>query len=297
MNKLKLFFFSFLIFGLSSNGYAQFKPKTKKKQHFNNARLQKPLFRWVTGDYRKHGFQLSFGPTYTFTKLGSESYEHQKADTLFRFDREAKGKIGAFAEIGMVHITRKPRKIIHYYDWGLGIKFFGGKEHTSTGVYDYRDTLVGQMDGQGDFYNGYLYGRFDVHNVFQMTPHLFLDNSIGVNGDYMVLPGNKGYDGFHVAKDEKFQGELNVQLHYSLGLGIKPRIDKGFFFIPSIELPVLGVHEWDGGTPAFNWFSSRYYPVMLRFKLVWLFRKDPEDCPPVEINDMDRQRSDEYKNR
>lgn len=297
MNRLKLFFLFLLIFGISSNGYAQYKPKHKKKQFFNNPKLSKPLYRWVTGDYLKHGIQLSFGPTYTFTKLGQEEFEYQGTDTLFRNTREAKGRLGIFAEIGMVHITRRPRKIIQYFDWGLGFKMFGGSELTDSKIYDNRDTLVGNLNGEGAFYNGYLYGRFDAHNVFQMTPHLFLDNSLGVNGDYMILPGNREYDGFHIPTEEKFQGNLTVQLHYSFGLGIKPRIDKGFFFIPSIELPVLGIHEWNGGTPAFNWFSSKYYPVMLRLKLVWLFKKDPDRCPPVETNEMDRQQADEYKNR
>ena len=255
------------------------------------------MYRWVTGDYRRLGIQVSLGPTYTFTKLGQEENEFQGADTLFRYNHEAKGRIGAFAEIGMVHITRRPRKIIHYYDWGLGFKIYGGRELSSAKIYDDRDTLIGNLNGEGQFYNGYLYGRFDVHNVFQMTPHLFLDNSIGVNGDYMILLGNQAYSGFHIPTNEKFQENLTVNLHYSLGLGIKPRIDKGFFFIPSIELPVLGIYEWNGGTPAFDWFSSKYYPVMLRLKFVWLFRKNPDDCPPVETNERDRQQADEYRNR
>lgn len=286
-----------LVFGISNIGYSQYKPKTKKNQYFNNPRISKPIYRWVTGDYHKYGIQFSFGPTYTFTKLGEDDSEFQSPDTLFRYSREAKGRLGVFAEIGMVHITRKPRKIIQYYDWGLGFKIFGGKELSSAKLYDIRDTLIGKADGEGVFYNGYLYGRFDAHNVFQMNQYLFLDNSLGVNGDYMVLPGNRVYNGFHDPTNEKFQGNLNVQLHYSFGLGIKPQIDKGFYFVPSIELPVLGIYEWNGGTPAFNWFSSKYYPVMLRLKLVWLFKKNPDRCPPVETDERDRKDAEQYQNR
>lgn len=273
---------------------AQYSPKKKKKQYYGNQRLQKPLYRWVTGDYAKHGIQLSFGPTYTFSKMGAHDDEFKYSsnssglDTLIRFSREAKSRIGLFGEVGMVHITKKPRKFIHYYDWGVGFKVYGGRELTESKFYDNRDTLIGKVDGEGKFYNGYLYGRFSAHNVFQINPNLFLDNAIGVNLDYAIMNGNTVYNGFRVPTDEKFQGDLMGQLHYSIGLGIKPRADKGFFFVPSIELPVMGIYEWNGGSPAIHWFSSKYYPAMLRLKFVWLFKRDPNRCPPVEVNEMEK---------
>lgn len=288
---------------ITTSVYGQYSPKKKKKQFYGNQRLHKPIYRWVTGDYLRHGIQLSFGPTYTFTKIGPEEHQHRIgssnpfADTLIRYSREAKGRIGIFGEIGMVHITKKPRKLVHYYDWGIGFKLFGGREIFESGVYDSRDTLIGSYTSEGKFYNGYLYGRFSAHNVFQINPHLFLDNGLGLNLDYAIMPGNMVHDGFHPPVEQKFQGDIMGQLHYSLGLGIKPKTDKGFFFVPSVELPVLGIYEWNGGTPSIHWFSSQYYPVMLRLKFVWLFKKDPNRCPPVETNEKDRERAREYNNR
>lgn len=301
--KYLVFLFLIGLFLWPSSSYAQYTPKNKKSQFYGNQRLHHPLFKWVTGDYKRHGIQFSFGPAYTFTKMGKEEDElsiksdNIGGDTLIRFSREAKGRIGAFAELGMVHITKRPRKLIQYFDWGIGFKLLGGKEFTNAKIYDYRDTLIGDLDGNGKFYNGYVYGRFSVHNVFQINPHFFLDNSIGANFDYAVMKGNKVYDGFHISNDEKFQGDMMGQLHYAIGLGIKPRIDKGFFFVPSVELPVLGIHEWNGGTPAVHWFSSKYFPAMLRLKFVWLLKKDPNSCPPVEINEMDREKMREEQNR
>lgn len=300
--KVLLTLFLLVIF-FSTSVSAQYVPANKRKQFYGNKRIQQPLYRWVTGDYAKHGIQLSFGPTYTFTKNGAVNDEFQIAsqnagsDTLIRFSQEAKGRIGLFAEVGMVHITKRPRKIVHYYDWGIGFKLYGGRELTETNIYDDRDTLIGSLDGEGEFYNGYVYGRFSAHSVFQFNPHLFLDNGIGVNVDYAVMNGNTAYNGFQVTNNEKYQGDLIGQLHYSIGLGIKPRADKGFFFIPSVELPVLGIHEWNGGTPAIHWFSSKYYPAMFKLKFVWLFKRDPNRCPPVEITPMERQRLRRLKNR
>lgn len=291
MKRLSLFLLIGLFF--YSGAYAQYTPKKKRKQHFGNQRLHKPLFKWVTGDYSKHGIQLSFGPTYTFTSNKKHRDEllissSSSSDTLIRYAQEAKGRIGIFAEIGMVHIAKKPNKFVHYYDWGIGYKLFGGKEINELDVYDDRDTLVGSYTGEGKFYNGYLYARGTAHNVFQINPHFFLDNGLGLNIDYMMMMGNTTYDGYRVPTEEKYQEDLNVQLHYSLGLGIKPRADKGFFFVPSIEIPVLGIHEWNGGTPAIHWFSSQYFPAMLRLKFVWLFKRDPNRCPPVETNEVIR---------
>lgn len=280
------------------NAQAQYEPRNSKKQFYSNQRIHKPLYRWVTGDYRRHGIQFSFGPTYTFTSPGTTEEEYQLTqDTLLRYTREAKGRVGFFAEIGMVHITKKPRKLIHYYDWGIGYKHIGGRELFSAGVYDDRDTLVGELEGEGKFYNGYLYGRFSVHSVFQMNPYLFLDNALGVNGDYALVGKNKSYDGYHEPSTQKFQGDIVAQLHYDLGIGIKPRVDKGFFIIPGVQMPILGAYEWSGGTPAIHWFSSKYFPALFKVKFVWLFKKDPTRCPPVETNEKDRERAKEFKNR
>ncbi|HLV42064.1 MAG TPA: hypothetical protein VKY37_07285, partial [Brumimicrobium sp.] len=247
MKTLKLLLLFTVLIGTTAVG--QYKPKNKKKQFYGNQRLHQPIYRWVTGDYNRHGIQLSFGPTYTFTKIGAEEFEHRipssipSVDTLVRFSREAKSRIGIFGEIGMVHITKRPRKLVHYYDWGIGFKLYGGRELSETRVFNDRDSLIDIRLGEGKFYNGYLYGRFAAHNVYQINPYLFLDNALGLNLDYALMIGNMAYDGFHVPVDEKFQGDLMGQLHYSIGLGIKPRVDKGFFFVPSIELPVLGIHE------------------------------------------------------
>lgn len=276
----------------------QYEPKNSKKQFYGNQRIHKPLYRWVTGDYSKHGLQFSFGPTYTFTSPSSnEGVLSTAGDSSLHYTHETRGRIGIFAEIGMTHITRKPRKLIHYYDWSIGYKHLGGKDLFSADVYDSRDSLVGNVEGEGKFYNGYLYGRFSVHSVFQMNPHLFLDNAIGVNGDYGLVGKNKSYEGYPSPMEQQFQGDLLVQLHYDFGFGIKPRVDKGFFFIPGVRVPILGAHEWRGGTPAIHWFSGKYFPALFKLKFVWLFKKDPNDCPPVEVNEKDRERSKQYQNQ
>lgn len=283
------------LFGAMANAQ-MYKPKKGKRHHFNNSHIRKPMYRWVTGDYSKLGIQFSFGPTYTLTnpKTTTSSYGMQSG-TLVRYTRDPISKPGFFVELGMTHITSHPNRFIHYYDWGIGFKSIAGAETMQSKIYT-NDTLRTTLNGSGAFRTGYLYGRFDVHSVFQMNPYLFLDNSLGVNGDYALMVGNKGYDGFTLPQTQKFQGNINVQLHYSIGLGIRPNPDKGFYFIPSVEVPVLGAYEWNGGTPSIYWFSSRYYPIQLRLKFVFLFRKG-KHCPPVETNAADKKAAEQYQNR
>lgn len=283
-------------------GTTQYRPKTKKKQFYGNPRLHKPLFKWTTGDYSKHGLQVNFGPNYTIPSRKIEDEvllpnSLNGEDALAKYTLIPEGRLGGFLELGMVHITKRPRKIIHYYDWSIGFKMIGGREYAKTDLYNNRDTLIGSFDGSGEFFNGYLYGRFAVHNVWQINENLFLDNALGFNVDYMAIKGDQSYKGFRPPVPQKFQGDLVAQLNYALGLGFKPNIQKGFFVVPTIEAPFLGAYEWNGGTPQIHWFSSRYYPLTFKVRLIWLFRKDPNACPPVEINSDDRERAREFENR
>lgn len=274
---------------------AQFRKKDSKKQHYGNQRLREPLFRWVTGDYSRHGVQLSFGPTYTFTNINATEEQFLRNDTNFVYTQDPKGQLGIFAEVGMVHITKRPRKFIQYYDWGLGYKQFSGRELTEVTMLDDQNSTIGNMSGEGRFTNGYLFGRFSVHNVFQIDPYTFLDNALGLNFDYAFMGMNQAYDGFHLPQSQDFQGQLMGQIHYDFGFGFKPR--DGFFVIPGVQLPIMGLHEWRGGSPSIHWFSSKYYPTQFKLKLVWLFKKDPNRCPPVETNEQDKERAKEFMNR
>ena len=128
-----------LICAFGSSAVAQsgsYRNKTKKKQFYGNQRLHQPLYKWVTGPHQRHGIQLSFGPTYTFTRMNAVKGEMRiNGDSLFRYSHEAKSRIGIFVELGMVHITKRPRKLIQYYDWGIGYKHIGGREFFESGLY------------------------------------------------------------------------------------------------------------------------------------------------------------------
>ena len=279
----------------SFEGYTQmYKPKKKRKQFYGNQRLQQPLYRWVTGPNSRHGVQIQFGPTYLFTNTGESRIQTKNETRPVDYTLNPTGNLGVFAEIGMVHITKRPRKFPQYYDWGIGYKQFGGKQ---TSTVEYTDNGGTIEEGNGSFSNGYAYGRFGMHSVFQLNPRTFLDNAIGVNLDYRVAGGNQEYNGIVINNADIspfFQNNLVAQINYDFGFGFKPR--EGFFVIPGFRIPVFEVYEFRGGNPSMEWFSSKYMPAMFKLKLVWLFKKDPNRCPAVETNDAEKKKNDAFRN-
>lgn len=243
---------------------------------------QYPLYKW-SGNYSKHGIQLSFGPTYMFTRIANPS--QTIAGNKFTYDPS--GRVGGFLEVGMVHIAKKRNPVIHYYDWGLGYKQFLGVEHEKIDI-------GSGFQATGKFSLGYVSGRFDAHNVAQISRFNFIDNGLGFNIDYRVV-SQSSYPGAMSVTQQYYSPKLAAQLNYDFGFGIK--INDGFFMIPGFNIPFLGVYEWNhGGNPTIQWFSSRYQPILFKLKLVWLFKRDPNRCPPVYGGPDDKQLQEQYLN-
>src|SRR5690606_5120411 len=204
------------------------------------------------------------------------------------------GRLGGFIEVGMVHIAKKRRKIIHYFDWGIGYKHFAGTEQTRLMIHRFGET--NEVKGNGVFDMGYLYGRFNVHNVWQINRDIFLDNALGFNIDYRItgsVPGdNSRYNAPFLPQTQRFQQDLVAQLNYDLGLGFKVR--DGFFVIPGVHIPIFGVYEWTGGNPSIQWYSSRYQPILFKVKFVWLFKRSPDRCPAVYGSPEDEKRNQQF---
>lgn len=288
-----------LLLGLifTSSLAAQYVPKNSRKQFYGNQRIHKPLYKWVTGDYSRHGIQLSFGPSGTFTSMNKETSTFSQNDTTFTESLTTKSGVGFFVELGMVHITKKYRKYIHYYDWGISYKRFNGSEETTLILLDKtRDPAeLTTLLGEGTLRNNHVAGRLNVHSIFQLNPVNFFDNSLGINLDYILNSSNRDYQGYFNPSRQYFQGSFFAQLHYSLGYGF--RVRGGTFFIPQVRLPLIGLNEWNGGTSSLYWFSSKYYPVLFSLKIVNLIPRNPDRCPAVETNEDDRKRAKEFESR
>ena len=212
------------------------------------------------------------------------------------------GKVGYFAELGFAHFPKwkgipikflKKSRIIDYFDWGLGYKVLTGKESTSIDRFNSSNELISNSSGMGEFQNNSFFSRVSAHSLIyygkkkidKARKHFF-DNAFGFNFDYTQSQGSQVYnDGFtDYALEQKFQGQFNLQFHYSLGVGI--RFNRAWMMIPAVEMPLIGIHQWNGFNARMNRFSSQYWPVLIRVKFIKLFERVPKCGAYGDPSDM-----------
>ncbi len=284
-NQFKVIFI--LIISLTNYTFGQkdFTPKNRK-QAFGPPSDYRDLRNW--------GPQFSFGPTYTLTKKGNETvkmtYNHNlPSDYII----DPKGSWGGYMDIGTAHYPIKPPKLLlfgsrllSYYDWGIGFKFIGGKETTTLNYYNEDGSIFTSTTGTGKYYNGYVTGRFTVHKNIHFNKTHYIDNGLGINFDYRVLTGNQAYIPVSGA-ETKFHKPFVMQLHYELGFGFI--IKRGHYFIPSIQIPIVGFV----GGGALKWYSSTYRPILFKVKFIKILEKKKKGCSN-EGTEEDKKRNKEY---
>jgi hypothetical protein len=273
-----------------SFGQRDMNPRTNKNQ-FGKVDLR---------NLSKTGIQFQLGPAYSFTKGKNQEQDFNTTAGRGNYITDPGGRFGAYAEVGLVHFTKKPRKIINYLDWGVGFKYLGGKEKTTVNYTDIAGNTV-STDEDGDaFYNGYLYGRVSVHKMvsFKSSKRFFLDFSLGANVDYRLITDDQesNYHNNYASQfpeETVYHGPLVAQLHAGMGFGFKLR--SGTAIIPGFRVPVFGINEWQNGNPSLQWFSSRYLPVLFHVKIQNLFKKRTKgNCPAVDGNEDDEKRNKEF---
>ena len=271
-----------------------YKPKKNRKDFFG--KVQSPN----DGKVRPIGLQVQIGPTYTTTRKVNQTFQSapDSVNRYYEFTQDSRGKVGFFAEVGLVHFNVKDPKFkfgrfVDYLDYGIGFKLFKGSETTTVTQFDASGNALFTNTGEGNFSKGYVYGRFAAHKLqyLNKTKNIFIDHSLGLNGDYGMLV-KEPYEGARDVSTETFSPNFRAQLHYDFGFGI--RLKKGRYLIPGIQLPLLGIQEWNNGSAKLQWFSSTYYPIMFHIKYIHLFpaKKSKHAC--FEGSSEDRKRNEEY---
>ena len=226
--------------------------------------------------YKGLGWFVNPGLTYM---MGNSADDNGKP-----YDLTATGLPGYYLEAGMEHLFKKPQKIVHYFDWGIGVKHFSGQEKYAV---DGSTTAT-----RGQFNLGNVFARADIHNVWQLSMFNFIDQSLGFNLDYRIYGGKD--DAQYLSPIAPVnQTKLVAQLHYTIGFGYKVR--DGFFIVPTFQTPILTLAKFDGFNPSHHWFNSRYQPMIFTLKFAWLFPK--KGCPSVDGMEDDKDRNNNYLNQ
>lgn len=284
MKKLGLLFFSILIL---SGSYAQIvsdfnKRQNKRengKQFTERMNFGDAIYDSDASHYRNIGWFVNPGLTYM---LGNSADDENR-----NYNLTPSGLPGYYLEAGMAHLFKKkphgkPRKGLHYFDWGLGVKHFGGQEAYQP---------EGGDKTRGQFNMGNAFARAGIHNAWQLSLWNWIDQSLGFNFDYRIYGGKEDAD-YSPPNATVNQGKMVGQIQYTLGWGLK--VQDGIFIIPSVQVPIFTVLQFDDFNPSHHWFNSRYQPFIFSVKFGWLFRK--KGCPAVDDPDgKGKQQSDQYQ--
>ena len=142
-----------------------------------SGRQLRPMYRLDGGDYRNTGW--FFGPGMTYTIPGANNDDailfqqiDDTVDTLLIGSSSAKGKIGAYLEVGKFHFFKNP-VLLDYIDYGLHYKMLRGAE-------DFNGTWYSEDGPVADFQNERYFNRqqvgafFNAYKIVQTTDYTFL---------------------------------------------------------------------------------------------------------------------------
>lgn len=255
-------------------GFEKRNKERKKNKAFSSGDRGKAIYSHSRSHYRPFGWHVSPGVTYMFGNT--------KADDGSSENLTPNGLPGYYVEGGFAHLFKQRHIVLHYFDYAIGMKHYGGLEK-------YVNTNNEAVRGSFNF--GSAFARIDIHSVWQLTEWNFINQSIGLNFDYRIYGGNVDPD-YQTPFETDFQEKYVTQLHYSIGWGYKPR--DGLFIIPTIQTPIVTLLNWRDFNPGTRWFSSKYQPIIFTVKLGVLLPK--KGCPKVFSRDAKRQ-AEQYQNR
>lgn len=254
-------------------------------------------------NYKPFGLSINAGPTYTFTRTDKPLTQPMVSENggRYQYERDPRGNLGFFLDLGMAHFPMKARnrlqngktfRLLSYWDWGIGIQQYGGRENMRVDRLSSTGEVLESIPSTARWSNSYAYGRIAAHNNIYIGKLIFIDNTLGLNFDYHLSEGNRIHNFDFTPAPQSFQRSPSLHVHYGLGIGFKLR--RNVFLIPSGEVPVLGLMQWKQGTPAISWFSSSYWPMKLRVKLIYLFKDKAKAGDCFNGSPEDQKRNKEY---
>ena len=213
----------------------------------------------LDGSYKMKHLYFSPGLTYMLPK-----FKGQENDT------SSVGRIAFTFEAGMYHIFDGGGNIFNYMDYGIGYKKLSGVEKLN--------------DLKNIFKQHYISINYNLNNIYQINSTKFIQSSIGANLDWKFAEKKENNE----VPSPNNTKSLLFSLHFKVGYGMK--FQNRLFIIPSLETPIINFLEWEKGKSTYGIFNSRYRPLLLRVRILWLKRPNKFDCPPVKLNSEDKSR-------
>lgn len=239
-------------------------------------RQNRPLYQ-IGNHFGNTGWHIAPGITYAFPNQGSREGQrniNQEGNLVTAYDGvfDAGGRLGLYIEAGKHYFFDYPL-LFHYVDFGIHIKQLRGTEEFNGMVLTDQGMLP--ITNRGSFSDGYAGLYVNANRIVQLSDRTFLQPAIGVNADYRLF-GNRRFEGVAEPFIQEFADPFQLQVHAKLGFGFAP--ENGVMIIPSLETPILNVVPMYDGKSTLPMFSTRYRPVILSVRILFLSRNKPSDC-------------------
>jgi hypothetical protein len=241
----------------------------------NRSRLNRDVFP-AFGNFERRGWLISPALTYTLPPFGNTEQRLFLGDgDVYDVSYNGKGKMGVGLEVGRYHVIDASR-LISYVDVSVGIKSLRGAETFEATLDDPTRTTPFIQSGEGTFALQYATLSANANNIKQLSDYSFIQNSLGLNVDYRFAE-RIYYDDRNLPIDLVESPNILFQMHYKLGFGYK--VSQRFIIIPSIETPILTIHEFDDMKSGIQVFNTRYRPLIFRLTVMMFDNKAQRKCP------------------
>jgi hypothetical protein len=240
------------------------------------------------GKMRRGGFYFAPGVTWTLTpfKDPEERELFRNGDTINTALVDPAGRLGLYLEAGWFHATSDP-VILDYWDFGVAYKQLRGAEAFTSRLQ--RGDSLGTLGGEGAFDDQHVTAHVNANKLFQTRDYQFLQVSLGANVDWRFSTGREYTGDFTAINAWDFPPEITGQVHFKLGYGFK--LTQQLMIIPAIETPVFSIEPGDEGRwGQLDWFSSRYRPLILSVRFLFLRYPKGWACPPVKNNEFEKHK-------
>jgi hypothetical protein len=245
----------------------------------------------LEGQAKRIGWFVSPGITWTHTRIkNSEEELYRNADTSYRATYDPAGRIGFYLAGGLTWNTRDP-VVVDYFDAGFAYKNLRGSESFEGNLL--RGDSLAPLAGEGTFAERQLTFSINANKFIQTGNYQFVQLSLGANVDHR-LGNDLEHTGDPLLNEHVFPPDLIAQAHFKVGYGFK--LTGTLIMIPTLESPIFSITPKDQGFGQLQWFSSRYRPLILTVRFLFLRARNGFDCPPPIRNkgDIKQYRQDGY---
>jgi hypothetical protein len=246
-----------------------------------------PLFPVEDVNFRLSGWYVGAGGTYSipYPNNDNNSYDfddNSKIDANF----SAFGKPGFLVEGGRYNMLYS--NFVPYIDYGIAFKMLGGgQDYTGYKTSNDGSDTVSTESYSASYNNYYVSAQFNANNAIRISEYGFIQNTFGLNFDYAFLESSKG-DAPLFPDTKTSVDEFSFQFHYKIGYGF--RLDKKHFLMIALETPLLNIYPWDNGKSTIAFLNSRYRPILLSVRLMFLRNTTRPNCFKPSETKMDKKR-------